>query len=280
MTLIHRFTSPAWLDVLKRHLAGAIDESRTLFDTIIGLRCGEAVLFCPTAQIEVYRSKERCKQLKALGSGFVKVKIRKRITIDGGKSVMATNALDCATNPSVEGENIRMHILTPVQAKREIALRANTGTTSTSSSTCTNKIAEIMPPLTAQSSQKTDSRIVAAAQIPPDSTHSTSSSGKSSTMKLSGKQHNAAETISTRAQLQVAAKRYIDVSVKQGNWPPLLTLNKIQKNELYSQFKNSLIISPNTVTKKDCRNALFNQLGQSIVSIQPSSIIPSHIEPI
>ncbi|RYO76082.1 hypothetical protein DL766_010225 [Monosporascus sp. MC13-8B] len=56
-TFVHRFLSPSWYEALKKHLAGADNQDpgsqNSLFRTIVGLRTGQALFFCPTAQMDV-----------------------------------------------------------------------------------------------------------------------------------------------------------------------------------------------------------------------------------
>lgn len=65
VTIVHRFSSPAWYSILERHLAGALlgkirkaksedkAKSKHLFDQIVRLGTGEALVFCPTAMLDV-----------------------------------------------------------------------------------------------------------------------------------------------------------------------------------------------------------------------------------
>ncbi|KAH7261681.1 hypothetical protein BKA59DRAFT_447931 [Fusarium tricinctum] len=122
--IVHRFTSPAWFTTLRRHLAGVSlgfeagkdnrdaevergtkDEKskgelssshlnikyEDLFTHIIELGTGEALLFCPSALVDAGTT--GISNLEAsfvqLGSSTMKVRIRKRITEDGGRSIMA-----------------------------------------------------------------------------------------------------------------------------------------------------------------------------------------------
>ncbi|VUC26181.1 unnamed protein product [Clonostachys rosea] len=173
MTIVHRFTSPEWLLALKKHLAGASKHTKTdaddvseatspsdagvrplvlkgddymsaLFSRIVSLRTGEALIFAPSAVIDVGNnhkdeierddgvdngsdpgtirvavdsgaklhaesdiasgpkaSDEACSTsdvssesdglivAKKLGDGVLKLRIRMRVTADGGRSVMA-----------------------------------------------------------------------------------------------------------------------------------------------------------------------------------------------
>ncbi|RYP74273.1 hypothetical protein DL771_003094 [Monosporascus sp. 5C6A] len=116
MTIVHRFTSPDWLHALQRHLAGISvvsrlrektdgmdDEAGRLSDTfkelsikdtdpatamfahIVQLKVGEALVFAPSAVLGIDDSRN----VKRLSYGVLKVRIRNRVTEDGGRSVMA-----------------------------------------------------------------------------------------------------------------------------------------------------------------------------------------------
>jgi len=97
-TIVHRFTSPEWLRCLKSHLAAlshddANPQSSTrakVFSDIVKLRVGEALLFAPSAIIGIEKMEGGDAELKRLGVGYMKIKIRARMTDDGGKSVLAT----------------------------------------------------------------------------------------------------------------------------------------------------------------------------------------------
>ncbi|KAF4332190.1 hypothetical protein FBEOM_14011 [Fusarium beomiforme] len=122
-TIVHRFTSPVWLQVLRHHLAGASEASEAktadlqangksqqgerywkipaseLFSKIVQLRTGEAFLFAPSAIVDASSGSHAEKsagengggwQLVFLGDGIMKIQVRNRITTDGGKSVMAS----------------------------------------------------------------------------------------------------------------------------------------------------------------------------------------------
>jgi hypothetical protein len=60
-----------------------------IFNLIVKLRIGEALLFAPNAAIDVETNERGEDSVKRLGTGYLKIKIRARITKDGGKSVMA-----------------------------------------------------------------------------------------------------------------------------------------------------------------------------------------------
>ena len=86
MTMIHRFTSPEWFGVLRRHISTGEEQkdSDELFRRILKLRVGEALMFAPSALL--YRSDESSPE--RLGSDLLQIKVRRRVTWDGGKSIV------------------------------------------------------------------------------------------------------------------------------------------------------------------------------------------------
>lgn len=114
VTVVHRFLSPAWFETLKKHLAGAgatgYTDSRSvaeIFRTIVSLQTGEALLFSPTALLDigVQDSANTFAQhhLEKLKDSYIKLRIRKRITADGGKDIMASEAVP-ASKPEPDSE--------------------------------------------------------------------------------------------------------------------------------------------------------------------------------
>lgn len=119
ITIVHRFSSPDWLNTLKTHLAGVSAASRQsqqigpqqegqsdmptmqfdsseplmeLFSVIVNLGVGEALVFAPSAIIGCDRDKEgrdAHPRFLRLGNGIIKMQIRSRVTADGGRSVLA-----------------------------------------------------------------------------------------------------------------------------------------------------------------------------------------------
>ena len=100
MTIVHRFASPNWLSILKGHLAGASEEMGEernighIWKTIVELEAGEALLFSPAAILDTETreggSGDRDKEIVKLGMGHVKIRVRKRLTADGGRSILAS----------------------------------------------------------------------------------------------------------------------------------------------------------------------------------------------
>ena len=145
VTIVHRFTSPAWFKTLEGHLAGAFKGmSRTiggsgasegLFRKIVKLRTGEAFIFCPSAILDTIESdsgngakskhqgagdwqaengetkghkttndligkaevaleeengvEPQLLRVQELGPRYIRLRIRNRVTADGGKSILA-----------------------------------------------------------------------------------------------------------------------------------------------------------------------------------------------
>ncbi|KAI0804907.1 hypothetical protein GGR55DRAFT_306934 [Xylaria sp. FL0064] len=129
ITIVHRFSSPDWLSVLAKHLAGVSRIARAisqttqqqpeeyeekkntshsglfgvslspedpvadLFQQIVGLRTGEALVFAPSAimSLEKMDSEGKVKvTARKLAHHVLRVMTRARITADGGKSIMAS----------------------------------------------------------------------------------------------------------------------------------------------------------------------------------------------
>ncbi|KAK7985104.1 hypothetical protein PG988_002726 [Apiospora saccharicola] len=127
ITIVHHFQSPDWLRVLKGHLAGVSsatkqqqqgnnrqrgddygvrgihisqdDPANDMMSHIVKLRTGDALLFAPSAIVGL--EKQKAKGAAADGASVVvtpkqlhhevmRVRVRARITADGGKSILAT----------------------------------------------------------------------------------------------------------------------------------------------------------------------------------------------
>ncbi|KAJ5548447.1 hypothetical protein N7513_005681 [Penicillium frequentans] len=105
ITIVHRFSSPAWLHALQGHIAaaafgaqsnkdpledGEVTSKYALFHKIVRLRVGEALLFCPNAVSSIAAEGSEPQRLGTLGGGYMVIKVRNRLTEDGGKSVMSS----------------------------------------------------------------------------------------------------------------------------------------------------------------------------------------------
>lgn len=96
VTIVHRFTSPQWFRTLREHLAGVSTaeelggvtkrDARSIFAEIVELEPGEALMFCPSAVLDWVEDEAPRK----LGMEWLKIRIRRRLTEDGGRSILAT----------------------------------------------------------------------------------------------------------------------------------------------------------------------------------------------
>jgi hypothetical protein len=85
VTIIHRFSSPEWFSAIKRHIPTTAENRDGLMRRIESLTTGRAILYSPSAVLG--RDKLGC---LITGTGMmIDVKIRRRITSDGGSSILA-----------------------------------------------------------------------------------------------------------------------------------------------------------------------------------------------
>ncbi|KAH8731841.1 hypothetical protein GQ44DRAFT_641702 [Phaeosphaeriaceae sp. PMI808] len=84
VTVVHRFTSPAWYAALKKHI-NAMNNDEDTMRQIESLETGEALVYSPNAALG---KAEDGSLIKAPGR-LLRMHIRKRITRDGGESIMA-----------------------------------------------------------------------------------------------------------------------------------------------------------------------------------------------
>ncbi|KAI1433787.1 hypothetical protein GGR50DRAFT_666429 [Xylaria sp. CBS 124048] len=127
ITIVHRFSSPDWLNVLTKHLAGiskvakvtsGVDDETAmseeedtslcglrgisvspddpildLFAQIVELHTGEALVFAPNAvvsmKVQTRSTPDSAIKPKKLAHHVLRVVVRARITEDGGRSIMA-----------------------------------------------------------------------------------------------------------------------------------------------------------------------------------------------
>ncbi|CAP80597.1 Pc12g09700 [Penicillium rubens Wisconsin 54-1255] len=93
VTIIHRFSSPAWFKAIKSHIAGAEIEglgpnntaSSTIFRKIVRLPTGEALSATTDSDSQDEPPSYRVVQL---GTSYAHIRVRNRITVDGGRSVL------------------------------------------------------------------------------------------------------------------------------------------------------------------------------------------------
>ena len=110
VAIVHRFSSPAWAHALQSHVAAAalslqstkesqanheqgvvgVPAKLSIFHRIVHLQVGEALLFSPSAVIGSAPKEAGSRGMTTLGSGYLTIKVRSRLTEDGGKSVLSS----------------------------------------------------------------------------------------------------------------------------------------------------------------------------------------------
>lgn len=91
--IAHRFSSQKWLDYLKSHVPTS---DLNWFDKVLSLQTGEALFFAPsslTVRSAVLNNRSG-RLITPLGKGYLHICTRKRITADGGLSVVAIDLPD------------------------------------------------------------------------------------------------------------------------------------------------------------------------------------------
>lgn len=101
-SIVHRFTSPAWYTTLRQHLVAVHErkDDQSLFREITGLDTGQALVFCPTAILDVSTETGRPKLLR---DEYFKLAVRPRASADGGKSVLPTS-YTCSTSEHYDND--------------------------------------------------------------------------------------------------------------------------------------------------------------------------------
>ena len=105
MVVIHRFSSPDWFHTLRRHIPILVNqetnntEALELFRSILSLKTGQALCFAPSAMMQVapgdgtwndatMAGDEGEIVVRKLSEGMLKMNVRKRVTWDGGRSIV------------------------------------------------------------------------------------------------------------------------------------------------------------------------------------------------
>ncbi|KAJ7639331.1 hypothetical protein FB45DRAFT_1055469 [Roridomyces roridus] len=87
--ICHRFTSPAWCTHLSKHVStGNQSDSARWFEEVMFLGTGHALVFCPSALM----STDGERGVTLLGREYLKVRVRPRLTLDGGASHLAVRS--------------------------------------------------------------------------------------------------------------------------------------------------------------------------------------------
>lgn len=85
VTVIHRFSSPEWFSAIRRHIPIADEDRDDLMRKIESLKTGQAIVYSPNTVL----GSDDCGNLIMGTSGMIDVQVRRRLTNDGGQSVLA-----------------------------------------------------------------------------------------------------------------------------------------------------------------------------------------------
>lgn len=91
ITVIHRFSSPEWFGTLRRHVSAFDTQedssggTQNIFKMILNLGIGQVLVFAPTA---IVRMADVEKASMKMRERLLEVRMRRRVTWDGGRSVV------------------------------------------------------------------------------------------------------------------------------------------------------------------------------------------------
>jgi len=90
ITIMHRFSSPSWWEHLTKHVSADMSSGEA-FDRVVRLQTGQAILYAPGG-LAGCDTREEGTRFILYGRRCALVKTRKRITKDGGASILVVNA--------------------------------------------------------------------------------------------------------------------------------------------------------------------------------------------
>ncbi|KAK7035579.1 p-loop containing nucleoside triphosphate hydrolase protein [Favolaschia claudopus] len=112
--ICHRFSSPAWCTHLARHVSvskrgknnsDSAADSDEWFEKLMSLPTGHALVFSPAAVIGVKASSGKGGGgAVLLGKGYLQLRVRPRLTSDGGASVLAVSAANSESEESSDSD--------------------------------------------------------------------------------------------------------------------------------------------------------------------------------
>lgn len=87
VTILHRFSSPSWLEHVAKHVSADMTGKDAL-DRIVRLQTGQAILLAPSG-LGTFSSAPGCgPSVSQFGRRWALVKTRRRVTKDGGASIL------------------------------------------------------------------------------------------------------------------------------------------------------------------------------------------------
>lgn len=91
VTILHRFSSPSWLEHVAKHVSADMS-SKDALDRIVRLKTGQAILLAPSGLGTFPSTHGREPTLSQFGRRWVLLKTRRRVTTDGGASILAVQS--------------------------------------------------------------------------------------------------------------------------------------------------------------------------------------------
>ncbi|CAL1701481.1 unnamed protein product [Somion occarium] len=93
VAILHRFASPAWWEHISQHVSARLSADEA-FNHVVTLQTGEAIVLAPSGLgmvrdiVEAVSTGSHPRVLSQLGRRYILMKTRKRVTADGGASIM------------------------------------------------------------------------------------------------------------------------------------------------------------------------------------------------
>ncbi|KAI6134861.1 hypothetical protein EV401DRAFT_863313 [Pisolithus croceorrhizus] len=94
ISILHRFSSPSWWEHLSKHVSADISADDA-FDRVVKLETGEAIVLAPSgfgvfpdAPLGALKTSQTIPKLNQFGRRYILMKTRRRITRDGGSSIL------------------------------------------------------------------------------------------------------------------------------------------------------------------------------------------------
>jgi len=87
VAIMHRFSSISWWNHVAKHFSADLS-TEGAFDEVVKLKTGEAIVLAPSSLTTVQKPGSINPELDQLGRRYMLVKIRTRVTQDGGASIM------------------------------------------------------------------------------------------------------------------------------------------------------------------------------------------------
>ncbi|TFK76039.1 hypothetical protein BDN72DRAFT_831482 [Pluteus cervinus] len=104
IVIIHRFSSPSWWEHIVRHATVLLEDRNTVFDRLVNLQTGQAIVLAPSG-LGVTRDPDSKvlpgqRVIEHFGRSYLLIKTRRRVTADGGASVLVLPSTPRASPPS------------------------------------------------------------------------------------------------------------------------------------------------------------------------------------